>query len=326
MAKPKKLVGNPGKYFYKKDEINDGIYFNSIPHYQSVQRFLEAVEKLAPEVIDDLYDIAPLYKKMCALATQKDTENSDERFQAEVNTYAAIFDWAKKYRLIDDDCRQLLYFEIAARALEVYCNPEKYEWYFTKLIKTKKGWKLELSDKPFIKLSDKVEHPVNNTESYSTLHKAYPFVFMPSGSLTIAQLDGEKEFLQKAESYEDPHDIHGEDAADSWDPCLESWSDFEERIDTFYVLYKAAYKKRMELAYQQAGYETIGEKRKGEHFEWFVLYQVKGWELAKVADYIEANDGAVVGEDTIYKAVKGIAELVGLPLREGYTKSKQNIT
>jgi hypothetical protein len=309
LAKVKKPREELDKYFYKKGRENSSIYFNSIPHYQSVRRFLEAVEKLAPEVIDDLYDIAPLYKKMYGLCTNRDTENSDIRFEAEIELDIAICKWAEKYRLIDDNHKQWLYCDIAYRALQVYCNHDKYPWYFISVVKTRKGWERRISE-PFIKLSDKIEHPANNNES-CTLHKAYPFVFMPSEALTTVYLDGEEEFLQKTESYENPHEIHGEEAAaaDSWDPCLESWSDFEKRIDTFYVLYKAAYKKRTVEAFMRNGYVAGKEKQTDELFERFVRYQVQGWSKEKIARECYVTRQAVTN------AIKEIAGLVGLEPR-----------
>lgn len=95
----------------------------------------------------------------------------------------------------------------------------------------------------------------------------------------------------------------------AWDPRVETWGEFENRIDELYRHYKAAYKKRTEDFFKQVGYEVGKEKQADAHFEWFVRYQVQGWSKERIArEYHTARQN-------VSSAIEEIARLVCLEPR-----------
>lgn len=59
------------------------------------------------------------------------------------------------------------------------------------------------------------------------------------------------------------------------DPRNETWRDFEEKIDVWFLAYKKMYKQRAEQFLVDKGYVKAKEKRNLEHFEWLVRYQIQ---------------------------------------------------
>src|SRR5690606_29055587 len=99
-----------------------------------------------------------------------------------------------------------------------------------------------------------------------------------------------------------------------WDPRLETWKDFETRIDTAYKAYKSLYKKRTMLYMEKHGYVEGRPKRNKQHFEWLVRYQIQEWAVRDIADFY-SNDNKIVSEDTVRKALKNASDLLELKLR-----------
>ncbi|WP_434578169.1 hypothetical protein [Thermoanaerobacterium thermosaccharolyticum] len=94
-----------------------------------------------------------------------------------------------------------------------------------------------------------------------------------------------------------------------WNPTLETWEDFNKRIDALFSHYKELYKKRTEEFLKQNNFVKGKEKQEDEHFEWFVRYQIQGWSKEKIAkEYY-------VTRQNVSNAIKEIANLVGLKPR-----------
>jgi|GEM_PF-3963415 len=104
----------------------------------------------------------------------------------------------------------------------------------------------------------------------------------------------------------------------AWDPRKETWSEFKKKIDKLYGYYKEAYRRRTEEFFKNNGYIEEKEKRKDEHFKWFVWYQVQGIEPEDVVQKIGDEDPkgeAYKGLDAVKKALKGTAKMIGLEPR-----------
>ncbi|SNX52985.1 hypothetical protein [Thermoanaerobacterium sp. RBIITD] len=100
-----------------------------------------------------------------------------------------------------------------------------------------------------------------------------------------------------------------------WDPTLETWEDFNKKIDALFNRYKELYKKRTEEFLRQNNFVKGKEKRKDEHFKWLVLYQVKYNEPEQITQMITNEDpkgNIVIGLDAVKDALKNTAEIVGL--------------
>ncbi|AST57377.1 mitochondrial outer membrane protein IML2 [Thermoanaerobacterium thermosaccharolyticum] len=94
-----------------------------------------------------------------------------------------------------------------------------------------------------------------------------------------------------------------------WNPTLETWENFNKRIDALFSRYKELYKKRTEEFLKQNNFVKGKEKQEDVHFEWFVRYQIQGWSKEKIAkEYY-------VTRQNVSNAIKEIADLVGLKPR-----------
>lgn len=103
-----------------------------------------------------------------------------------------------------------------------------------------------------------------------------------------------------------------------WDIAFETEKQFKEKVQAKFNEYLNKYIEKCKMEAQEKNYTKGIEKRQVEHFEWFVLYQIKGWELPKITDFISEKTGKPYEESNIYKNVKNISQLIELPLRDGY--------
>jgi hypothetical protein len=103
-----------------------------------------------------------------------------------------------------------------------------------------------------------------------------------------------------------------------WDIAFETEKQFKEKVRTKFNEYLNKYIEKCRIKAQEMNYTKSIEKRQVEHFEWFVLYQIKGWELPKITEFISQRTGKFYEESNIYKNVKKISQLIELPLRDGY--------
>jgi hypothetical protein len=99
-----------------------------------------------------------------------------------------------------------------------------------------------------------------------------------------------------------------------WNPLTETIAAAEKRITSAFIKQLRQELKEKKKLCQTAGFKKTPEKRNQEHFKWLVYYQMEKWSLRQIADWCEEN-GKLVGEDTISKAIHSVAELIGLPLR-----------
>jgi hypothetical protein len=110
-----------------------------------------------------------------------------------------------------------------------------------------------------------------------------------------------------------PKDWHGRGVVEHqpeyplppWEPRWETAKAFRRRIN--------AYIKHVSQRELASGVVRIPELRNGQHFEWLVLYHVKGKTLEEVAQECQSEKGLDVS--TVGRAVTKLAGLIGLTLR-----------
>ncbi len=100
-----------------------------------------------------------------------------------------------------------------------------------------------------------------------------------------------------------------------WQPMHYTRDVAEQAIRAAFDAHLTRYLDRLECLAKERGLKPTPEKRALTHFDWLALYQVKGWRPAKIADwYHEINEkGAEVS--AIRMALQETARLIGLPLR-----------
>ncbi|KAA9012404.1 hypothetical protein [Niallia endozanthoxylica] len=64
--------------------------------------------------------------------------------------------------------------------------------------------------------------------------------------------------------------------------------------------------------YERLGYIEMPKKKKLSHFDWLVLYQIKGMSYMEIANYFIKD---TFSEDTIRRGVNSVSNLIGLTLR-----------
>jgi len=149
----------------------------------------------------------------------------------------------------------------------------------------------------------------------------FPFIFAPNNHFsifnwkaTIDDYEGIVHHTRKEEASTKPQFIPPFNGT-GWDPRVESWREFEKKIDSWYEQYKLMYKERAEYILEENGYIRSKAKRNLEHFNWLIYYQVLGWSLKEIADKCSEQKETVLSEDTIWKGIQSAAEVVHIILR-----------
>jgi len=237
-----------------------------------------------------------------------------------------VLKWGKKYNLIDDTANNQIFLEIAMWAI-----PDRRD--YEQEIENKKTFLKKIGrevPKFFPKWS--ITRPIyfeNESEKDKNIKdpdELFSFVFSP-GYESIHQINGTELVAEAYESvldsyYRDVHfafrgdkeNVRGHLFGTGWDPRLETWKEFEARIDTAYKTYKNLYKKRTMLYMEKHGYIEGKPKRNKQHFEWLVRYQIQEWTVKDIADFY-SKDEKIVSEDTVRKALNNVSELLELKLR-----------
>jgi hypothetical protein len=105
-------------------------------------------------------------------------------------------------------------------------------------------------------------------------------------------------------------------------PAGPSWDSTKETEDA-YLARQSAYRATIKAA---PGGQPTPEKADDRHFEWTALYHVGGWKQARIAEryqeqyeleYDDLTPGTVSG------AIKSVASLIGLTLRQKQGSSKK---
>lgn len=103
-----------------------------------------------------------------------------------------------------------------------------------------------------------------------------------------------------------------------WAPQWETWNEWKAGLER----HAEEYRRAIESQAREAGLIPSPEKRARrsddpfQHLDWLVRYQVQEWTHERIAnEYDRAYDGAVMRSNTVYKAIRRAATLIGLTRR-----------
>lgn len=103
-----------------------------------------------------------------------------------------------------------------------------------------------------------------------------------------------------------------------WGPTTpETWSEARVRIEDEFRAKLRKYHEHISAKLQSRQFTRITSRRKKQHYDWLVHYQVLGWKPIRIAQErcgCRESDLPEVRRK-VAKAVKQTAELIGLPLR-----------
>lgn len=341
------------KIFYHPERIKENsipVYMNNYQH-QALSHFLRTAESLVPELIDDLAKIIPLYTKTEEEYEDKETRtfldewsvlrdaNKDHKSQL-IPLREVLLQWVRRYNLIEEEKEDSIFLEIALWAIPSLRNyPESIEKKKTLYKKLGRAIPINFPKWSITEVvyfedeSDTIKLAENN-ESF-TFDKYMPFIFTPSSEnihqYKIVKRDDELgDFENIKDDYKwdvmaafngEKENIFGYNGY-GWDPRMYTWNEFEKKLDAAFEKYKKLYRARTENFMRENGYVEGKEKRNLEHFDWLVRYQIQGWGIGEIADYYSAN-GKIITEDTISKALRNTANLVGFQLNRNNVKEEE---
>ncbi len=105
----------------------------------------------------------------------------------------------------------------------------------------------------------------------------------------------------------------------AWDPRREPWATFKARMAEGFEAYARTYRAGIEGAFARAGYEPGAAPRDRGHgqlaaADWLVMHRCLGLTFDAIADRCadEHPEGAAPGPDAIGKAVRRLADTLGL--------------
>lgn len=279
-------------------------------------RFMEALESSVPEAKRDLLHLLPYFSQIVKpiiaggnaledvvhwIFTPLDNQAqlSSIRFLRE-----KLDNWAIKYHLESNR----LFILTALRFLADACIYDLEQYEQTGQVATR--------------LSDGI--PPYEEQDDADLEGVFPFLFLPLPDTELAELLKVKgiespmyyHITNSAESYEGP--LTGKNKCRlAWNPTEMAWAEFDKLVTQMLRNYMRAYRRRAEEAMKRPIFKT---KRKPIHYQWLVDYQVKGMSYQELAGHYTAmadEESKIEGfyPNTIYKAVKEAAKLVGLTLR-----------
>ncbi|WP_067936507.1 hypothetical protein [Alicyclobacillus kakegawensis] len=269
--------------------------FTSLPHFKAVKEFLLAIERLQPSVLKDLRAL----RSLCTLDVLKVFWRADGAcvWSALAESSCpdcqmlkdAIEDWAAKYNLLDD---RKLYVEIGLKALA-----DSF---------LKDGLlSIALLPGVFGGMSETAEAVLSSRTVTSLVN-----------GISLDERAG----TDMAGPFEFPfqftyrEDFNGTGMAPAgWDP-RESWDVFEERLNAQFEAYKAFYRKAVTEQAEKNGFIPVPNKEEITHFEWLVLYQIRGMSQQQIRVYLK-HSGISRTTRAIGQGIHEAAELVLLPLR-----------
>ncbi|MGG4498442.1 hypothetical protein [Brevibacillus reuszeri] len=297
---------------------NEGHLYDrwSITHYS---KFLDAVEEIAPEVRSYLLTLLPLYIDAVKVLALNGNPLDDivqiiaGSHDDEIKEIKALIlrekleCWAEKYRL--DSNRLFILFAL-------HFLREVYEYDYQKDQET-----MIICTR----LSDGVTYEEH--EIISDFGSKFPFLFLPLPLTEVLEklnIKGRKDpryrdIISNAESYESPLTDEKKNML-AWHPTEDTWTEFNNLLNQMFENYKRAYRQRTEEYLEKHGYKADKLKREAIHYRWIAEYQILGKSYSEIANFYteHANEDSKCdgyNSDTVYRAVKDTASLIGLTLR-----------
>jgi hypothetical protein len=99
-----------------------------------------------------------------------------------------------------------------------------------------------------------------------------------------------------------------------WDPNLQSWRQFRDSVVAAFDDHLKQYRSEVEAFFKKAGWKPAREIRQRAHYTWLVMYQVKGWSPARIAEKFAPG----AEESTITHGVENAAKAAGVTLRASF--------
>lgn len=327
-----------GLYSHPERTIEGNSLILDENNYQVITYFVEQIELITPEVIEDLKEIYNTYDKAYQwFKAHNETKLSPDEWSivkkasthycpAYVELKHKISDWAVKYNLLGEydyyqglgleslasyheDCQEtnrqeriVLYEFIAKTRNEPIEEIRRYK-HFNDLWPYEE--KLGLAKHIYKEdSSDNIELSkymgLGGEIHSSFFEQTFPFTFTPSNSGPFKY-------------------------GFAWDPRTELWQDFEESLDKMYANHKKIYQERAIHFLKKNGYSKKGQKRNSDHLIWLVHSRIQGWSNSKIADHYNEKK-EILSDDTISHGVKSATKLVLLePMRKKTFKNDKQI-
>ncbi|WP_027093229.1 MULTISPECIES: hypothetical protein [Cohnella] len=283
---------------------------------QHAEKFLDCIEKIAPDVVSDLLaledDFRSALKKCKGIATlyhaiMNPCSTSEEEIGKLRNH---IYEWAKKYNLIDHElhCRQ--YIRVGFLFLR------------------------DFIDHGECSLSDCVDYPNDSEFNFGTL---FPIRFIPKPEMLVYKSMQLNKTMKKQVYENKIADIKNfESDLDSelsrsttigcgWDPRKMPREKFRDIITGLFEDYLKMSLDRTEQFIKKHGFTASTGERQNNHTEWLVRYQILNEDYNKIADFYNSTDisGKLINKplspSAVRKGILKMAQLLNLHLRE-YSK------
>jgi hypothetical protein len=100
-----------------------------------------------------------------------------------------------------------------------------------------------------------------------------------------------------------------------WRVETEYWSEFASRTNAAFKQHLRSYRETIRRNMSDLGLSLPPEIRNPEHYTWLALYQIRRYSPASIAELLNSDQKTLL-ENTVLKAVKSTADLVGLTLRQ----------
>ncbi|QQE81568.1 hypothetical protein [Alicyclobacillus sp. SO9] len=326
--------------------LNAAHSVNSAAHVEAITAFLLSAESLVPEMLEELRDISPFYTPTVGRTLWSWWPPEEWwKLLAKVDNeechwfYSALSKWANKYHLDEDATGTLAYLHMSIRAIGSYVMgvmwendlPAEFFAANAKIPEEVNGFtegKMRLALQKALMASKKSNHPklslAHGIDFTPALSRAffedqYPFKFIPTFQDVRSHI--KKSNRHKLDSEEviassfSPEAPINQRRRAAFDPQRDDWDDFENAVDELFEDYKQQYKNQIHEWRRQSKYEVERLKTKREHFEWFVLFHIRGMSYEEISQFLldQDIDGDIgAAPDTIRKQIPLIASLLGI--------------
>lgn len=323
--------------------------------FTAIELFLIKVDEMAPRVRDDLAKLRPLWTRHIEDALDSAIDSwvpqytflrnqvSDQESQALAD---AVFDWAKKYQLVDREQSKLRYVEIALQwlCLDSQLSAEERLSGYEVLLADAIEWDPSLGSDLLKKRTGQYGY----WEDYRA--RNMPFVFSPparrlgmatySQGMMLVELSDQPAPLNVLEEMSQivAYDrlrarLLGNLSSDEtraranrlslpyrygrvFNPEEERWDAFEAEVMHNFKVYLQAYKQAV---LSTAFYDELPEKwDEPKHFEWLVSY------ICNSLSFDEIAGGDSSNKPNVSRSVRKVAQIIGIELNTTLGRRRKN--
>lgn len=286
---------------------------------QHAERFLDCIERIAPDVVSDLL---ALRQEFCtALAKAESIKNlyhlvinPFSSSEGETGTFKTnLYNWAKRHNLIDHEMNNRQYVRVGFLFLRDYIDHGECS------------------------LSDGVDYP---NESEFNFNFLFPIHFCPKPEMMVFKTLHRNGKMKRAAYNKKICDLANFETVFnktisspsalgcSWDPRKMPKEDFKSIATELFSDYLELLLDRTEKLMRDHGFLLATGERHNNHAEWLVRYQILNESYNEIAEFCIKNDDSGKLKDkplspsTIRKGVIKEAQLLNLSLRGHSKKGK----